>query len=176
MAEKEATELLAVARIGAPKGIDGFLRLHTYSGEHRHLSKLSEVLLAPVGKPQEGKIYRIRAIDAGDWGIGMAFQGYLSPETARALTGLELFLPRSKACPLAPDEWYIRDLIGMNLVMGGKILAKVTAVLDGGADPLLEVTILSSGASCLVPFRNQFIGAVDIAAGTMELLVEWILE
>lgn len=176
MAEKEDTELLAVARIGAPKGIDGFLRLHTYSGETRHLSKLREAFLAPAGKPEEGKVYRIRAVDVGDWGIGLAFVGYMSPESARVLTGLEVFLPRKQACPLNPGEWYIRDLIGLKLVFEGKALAKVTAVLDGGADPLLEVTILSSGASCLVPFRNEFIGTVDIAAGTLQLLVEWILE
>jgi len=94
----------------------------------------------------------------------------------RQLTGLELFLPREQACPLNPGEWYIRDLIGLELVFEGKTRATVMAVLDGGADPLLEVKIHASGASCLVPFRNEFIGAVDIGAGTLELLVDWILE
>jgi len=169
-------ELFAVAKLGAPKGVNGFLKLHSYSGEFGHLKKLKEVLLAPEKQPDLGKKAQIRATEGGVSNLSMAFVGYDTPEKARALTGMELFLPRSSASPLKKNEWYIRDLIGLNLVFLKEKVGVIEAVLDGGADPLLEVRLAASGGTILVPFRNGFVGAVDCEAGFLELTAGWLLE
>jgi len=169
-------ELLAVAKLGAPKGINGFLKLHSYSGEFGHLKKLRDVLLAPEDRPDLGKRVRIRGTEGGSVSLSMGFEGYDSPETARALTGMELFLPRSSASPLKKNEWYIRDLIGLKLVYMKKTAGVIEAVLDGGADPLLEVRLDDAGRKILVPFRSEFVGEVDCESGFMELTAGWLLE
>lgn len=169
-------ELLAVAKLGAPKGINGFLKLHSYSGEFGHLKKLKEVLLAPENRPDLGKNVRIKGTEGGSVSLSMAFEGYDSPEKARVLTGMELFLPRSSASPLKNNEWYIRDLIGLKLVFLNETVGVIDAVLDGGADPLLEVRLADAGRKVLVPFRNEFVGAVDCESGFMELTAGWLLE
>lgn len=169
-------ELLAVAKLGAPKGVKGALKVQSYSGEFGHLASLKSVLLGPEGKPELAKPMRIVAVDAGAVSMSAVFAGYDSPEKARALTGMEMFLPREAASPLAENEWYIHDLVGLRLTLSGEPVGEVVAVLDGGADPLLEIKPLKGGASCLVPFRSEFIGTVDVGAGTMELLTGWLLE
>ena len=169
-------ELLAAAKLGAPKGVKGALKVQSYSGEFDHLAKLESVLLGPEGKPELASLMRIVAVDKSPVSMSVVFAGYDSPEKARALTGMELFLPREAASPLAENEWYIHDLVGLKLTLSGEPVGEVVAVLDGGADPLLEIKPLKGGAACLVPFRNEFIGAVDVGAGAMELLAGWLLE
>jgi len=176
MTKAADNELLAVAKIGAPRGLGGFLKLHSYSGEYGHLKNLKAVLVAPEKKPDQARMMKIRAVDTGEWGMSAVFEGYDSPETACALTGMELYLARNSVSPLKSNEWYIHDLVGLKLVLGGAAVGKIAGVLDGGADPLLEVQVYAGGAHVLVPFRSEFIGAVDCDAGYMELLAGWLLE
>jgi 16S rRNA processing protein RimM len=180
MAERETegspAELLAVAKLGAPRGLGGFLKVMSYSGEYGHLVGLKKVLGAFEDAPEKKTLLSIREVQKGDWGASFAFDGYDSPETARALTGMILFLPRSEACPLRKGEYYIRDLVGLSVMLGGTKVGKVVGVLEGGADPLLEVLADGRGASSLVPFRSAFVGDVDIESGSLELLAGWFLE
>ncbi|MDA8424879.1 MAG: ribosome maturation factor RimM [Treponema sp.] len=118
---------------------------------------------------------RVRRVEEGLGGLVMAFAGYDSPEAARALTGMEIVVSRDKAAPLGPNEWYVTDLVGLELVSEGQALARVVSVLEGGSDPWLEAE-LPEGRRALVPFRKEFVGAVDIPAGRIELLAPWLLE
>ncbi len=140
-------ELLAVAKLGAPRGLNGFLKLHSYSGEYSHLKGLTTILAAPEKKPELAKMMKIQSAESGDWGLSFVFEGYDTPEKARALTGLELYLPRDRVSPLKSNEWYIHDLIGMKLMLDGLAVGEIMGVLDGGADPLLEVKVLARKAA-----------------------------
>jgi 16S rRNA processing protein RimM len=175
-------DLLAIGRLGAPKGVRGDLKVHSYSGESAHFLKLKEAALrgaTPTGVPRELRLTVARIAGEGE-GLTMAFEGYPSPETARVLTGMEIIVPRSEAAPLGPDEWYVTDLVGLALVVGGEKVATVRAVLEGGPDPWLESLVPGSGGApdrvALVPFRKEFVGEVDIAGGRIELLAPELLE
>lgn len=170
---------LAVARLGSPRGLHGYLKVHSFSGEYGHILKLKEVVLYPpksaIQQSSTPCKLKVRGFEEGDWGIAIAFAGFESPETAQELVGMEIVVPREQACPLRDNEWYIGDLVGMDLVYQGTVMATVASVLDGGPDPLLEAELKDDGRTVLVPFRNEFIGKVDTKAGSMELLVDWIL-
>lgn len=171
--ESDTQPLLAIARLGAPRGVGGFLRIHSYSGEFAHIVALAEVMAAPPGgKP---KTLTVTGKEEGPWGLAMRFRGYESPEAARALTGLDILAPRAQASALAEGEWYVADLVGMDLVCEGRVVARIAGVLDGAADPLLEC-VLPEGRTALVPFRKEFVGEVDTAARRMQLIHGWILE
>jgi 16S rRNA processing protein RimM len=166
---------LFIGRLGAPRGVRGDLKVHSYSGEYEHFLDLAEVdLMGPATRLR----LKVERIEAGGGGLSMAFAGYASPEAARVLTGLEIVAPRSEAAPLKKDEWYATDLVGSALVLpgpGGAELAVVASVLDGGPEPWLEA-LLPDGRKAIVPFRKEFVGAVDLAARRIELLAPWILE
>lgn len=170
---------LAVARLGSPRGLHGYLKVHSFSGEYEHILKLQEVVLYPPNSAFQQvtapKTLKVRGFEEGDWGIAIAFTGFESPEKARELVGMEIVVPREQACPLRDNEWYISDLVGMNLVFHGTVMATVAGVLDGGPDPLLESRLHEDDRTVLVPFRNEFIGKVDMNTKSMELLVDWIL-
>jgi len=169
---------LVIGRLGAPKGVRGDLKVHSYSGESAHFLRIKEADLRgtdpATGAPRSLKLKVVR-IDGQAPNMTMAFVGYDSPETARVLTGLELVVPRSEAAPLKSNEWYVVDLVGLSLVRAGEKLATVRSILEGGADPWLEA-LLPDGRVALVPFRKEFVGDVDIKAGTIELIAPELLD
>lgn len=213
-------DFVSIGRIGQPKGIRGDLKVHSYSGESGHFFGLEQVELRgqganpkrlpasnAVNQPKSAKpsalSLKVVRIEGDADSLTMAFEGYACPEDARVLTGMDIIVPRALAAPLGPNQWYIDDLIGLALVgASGERLGEVLSVLEGGAEPWLEVLALSSPAAqgverdaervskrdaervskrnaervSLVPFRKEFVGEVDIAGGTIELLAPWLLE
>jgi 16S rRNA processing protein RimM len=169
-------DLIKAGKIGATRGLGGHLKVFSYSGEFGHIENLEEVYLEKSDTDHSMKRMRIVGRNTGKWGLSLVFEGYDTPEKARELIGMNLLVPKSGACPLSENEWYVADLIGMKLVFEGRSLAEVVAVIDGAADPLLESELVDGGRHVLVPFRNEFIGKVDTRLKTMELIHEWILE
>ncbi len=108
-------------------------------------------------------------------GVLIKFKGYDSPESAKALSGGEIWVPRDKAAPLAEGEYYFADLVGCELVSGGMTLGRVAGVCETGGGQLLEAE-LPDGRHAYVPFRKEFTGAIDLAARTIEILAPWVLE
>ncbi|MDY0288942.1 MAG: ribosome maturation factor RimM [Sphaerochaeta sp.] len=104
----------------------------------------------------------------------MKFEGFDNPEDARALAGCRLMVERSKAAPLKKGQYYVTDLIGCALVHEGETLATVENGLDGAQTVLLEV-LATDGKRYMVPYLEQYIGAVDIEGRTIELKTPWIL-
>ena len=174
--EGPSAELLAVAKLGAPRGLGGFLKVQSYSGEYKHLVGLRKVLASYGDSPAGAKLLYIREVQSGDWGASFAFEGYDSPETARVLTGMVIYLPKDEACPLSEGEYYIHDLVGLSVIRDGVRVGQVVSVLEGGADPLLEVSVDGNSARPLVPFRSLFVGDVDLKARSLVLLAGWLLE
>jgi len=190
-------DLLAVAKLGAPRGLGGFLKLQSYSGEYKHLIGIKKILAAfeaslsttslstaspstaspsDTTQSERMKLLSVRDVQSGDWGASFAFEGYDTPETARVLTGMVLYLPREEACPLKEGEYYIHDLVGLAVISAGVRVGKVASVLEGGADPLLEILVSGKAEKPLVPFRSTFVGKVDLKAKNLELLAGWLLE
>lgn len=175
MDKKQKAEYLAVARLGAVRGLEGEIKLHSYSGEFSHIEKAGEIMLGGEAGLENARPIRIVQFLQGGWGASVIFEGFDTPEKARTLVGRELFLPREKACPLRPHEYYVADLVGMTATVNGLAIGVIAAVLDGGADALLEVK-RDSGGSALVPFRKEFVGEIDEEKGELEILSSWILE
>jgi 16S rRNA processing protein RimM len=182
---------VSIGRLGAPKGVRGDLKIHSYSGESAHFRRLKEVELrgkdAATGAPRTIRA-RVLRVEGEGPSLTMAFEGYPSPETARVLTGMDIVVARALASPLRPNEWYIDDLVGLALVSAGTKAATVLAVIEGGAEPWLEVEVTAAatgpgapsgppkpGHRAIVPFRKEFVGQVDLAAGSIELLVPELL-
>jgi 16S rRNA processing protein RimM len=166
---------LAVARLGSVRGLEGELRLVSYSGEFSHIARAGEILVGgPLGL-EDARPMKILHVLQGGWGASIVFEGYGMPEEARQLAGREVFLPREQACPKKPGEYYVADLVGMIVTVGGLRVGVIAAVIGGGADDLLEVR-LDRGGAALVPFRKEFVGNVDEEKGELEIVSSWILE
>ncbi len=165
-------EMLYTATVQSTFGILGEVKILPNNEDCTNLKKLKEVVLrCKDGTELTVTIEKFRM--QGTQAL-MKFAGYDNPEDARALAGCRLMVERSKAAPLKKGQYYVTDLIGCTLVHDGLSLAKVEKALDGAQAVLLEV-LASDGKRYMVPYLEQFIGAVDLEKCTIELKTPWIL-
>ena len=164
------TERFVAAILGAPFGLSGRVKIESLSGEEKHLFDLQK---ATLRKEEQEKEYTIEEMFSSP--LSFKLKGIDSPEAAKALTGAEILVPRDHAAPLKNDEFYIEDLRGLEVIAEGITVGSISALFEGGGGFLAEIT-LKNGEKKLVPFRDQFFGKIDLAAGTAELENIWILE
>ena len=92
-----------------------------------------------------------------------------------AMRGTLLHVPRANLPAAEEDEFYIEDLVGLDVYSGGSERAgRVRAVQDFGAGDLLEID-LAGGGSVMVPFTLADVPIVDLAARRVVVpsLEEW---
>lgn len=159
--------------IGAPFGLEGFVKVKPLSGEIDHLLKLKSAVLRKDGKE------RVLAVEESAPKapvVVMRFAGFNSPEDAKALAGAELIVSRQEAAALKPGEFYVEDLKGLSVLDERlQILGHISAVIEGGGGELAEIT-LNNGQLKLVPFRKEFFTGIDLENRRVTLNNLWILE
>lgn len=93
-----------------------------------------------------------------------------------AMRGTLLHVPRASLPDADEDEFYIEDLVGLDVYTGGSDRAgRIRAVQDFGAGDLLEIDLVGGG-SVFVPFTVADVPVVDLAARRVVVatLDEWV--
>ena len=159
--------------VGAPFGLEGFVKVRPFSGEIAHFSRLDKVTLR---QNEREKIWEVAEIaDHGDL-LLLRFKDIDSPEAAGTLKGAQIVVEREYAAPLKEGEYYIEDLKGLEVISTeGQSLGHVNDVVEGGGGELVEV-LLKSGKMRFAPFKKEFFGDVNLKNGTLVLLEPWVLE
>ncbi len=183
-------EQLTVGFIRGTHGFSGECKVESASGEYEHIARLKEVTL------QNGTNTREVQVESSALACNtmyVKFKGIDSDVDIKKYNGWSIVVPRKFAKPLQKDEWYFEDLRDCSLVYEGDddpvddkktakqkksvVVGTITDVLEGGGGYLLEVSLSEScDRKVLIPFRNQFIGKVDVKNGTVQLMHLWILE
>ena len=159
--------------VGAPFGLEGFVKVRPFSGETAHFSRLKKVTLRQNGEEKTRDVAEI--VPHGDI-LLLRFAGIDNPEAAALLKGAQIVTEREHAAPLNEGEFYVEDLKGLEVVTGdGQILGHVDDVVEGGGGQLAEVLLLS-GEKRFAPFKKEFFGDVDLENRKIVLLEPWILD
>ena len=159
-------ELLSTATIGRTHGVEGFLKIYSLSGEYAHLKKLkSAVAVFPDGKEKLLSVSQVRF--QGDL-LLMKFSGYETPESARLLSGAILKVKREDARKLRKGEYYIADLLGMEVFTEDGHFDVVRDVMETGAN---EVYIVESDehGEVLIPAIRQCVLDVNVEEKKMKI-------
>ena len=165
-------QLLATATVGKTHGVEGFLRISSLSGEYDHLLKLdSAILLTKDGKQVAVSVDDVKVHSSQ---ILFRFAGYDSPEKARFLSGSVMYIPREKAPRLKKGEYYIADLIGLDVVHEGECVGKVEYLSDGAQGLYLNVRT-AEGDIRIVPNLPAFVSKPDFEKGSITLLMKELL-
>lgn len=164
---------IAIGKIRTSTGVRGYFKVLSFSGEFVHFNKLKghDVEIRKNGRSKTLSIEDVRMSGSS---LTIKAKGIDSPEEAKKLAGWEFYVERKKAAVLGKGEFYLIDLYKCSLVMDGKHIAEVKGISDNGVSDLIEVEF--EGKTRLIPFMDQFVGDVDIEAGTIELKEGWLLE
>jgi len=163
-----------IGLVGAPFGVNGFVKIHSCSGETDHLLKLQSVIISKDGKEQVRQIEESTAAGGSTPMVHMRFAGISTPEEAKTLNGAQLLASREQAAPLGDGEYYIEDLKGLPvLTSDGTAIGCITDIIEGGGGELAEIK-LTSGEKHLIPFRSEFLEVTGKNSAILKH--QWILE
>lgn len=100
----------------------------------------------------------------------LALSGVESANDAERLRGQLLWVPTSTLAPLAPDQFYQHDVIGMRVEhVNGAYLGVIADILDSGQNDLYVVRNETTGAEHMLPAVKEFIKQVDVADGVIRV-------
>ncbi len=157
-----AGRLIAVGIFGAPHGVRGELRVKSYTEDARTLGaygSLTDKTGHAVFKLTAARVMR-------DQMLVVRLAGVNSRDDAEKLTGVELFVTREQLPPLADDEFYHADLVGLEaLTDAGDRLGRVVALHNFGAGDILEIAPAAGGETFMLPFSKATAIEVDLSNG-----------
>ena len=161
-------------------GLEGMFKIESTSGEYDHFHDMREVTLRK-GEAERHAVVEFVSVKAGT--LLMKCAGIDTPEDAKKLSGWKIVVI---GCSLIYEDTRNGLAAGSAPVIG-----TVTDVLEGGAGDLLEVSISESRflrdagiesekhgvpRKVLIPFKEEFIGPVDLQGKIIRLMHLWILE
>ena len=154
-------------------GVRGWLKVRTYSEATDALLGFAEWWLKPAHGSDWREFARIDGREhSGD--LVVALEGVGTRETALAMRGFEVGVPREALPRAAAGEVYWEDLTGLAVTnRSGILLGEVSGVTEHGAHPLLRLTrpTGSPGPERLIPFVPAIIDQLDVDAG--RIVVDW---
>ena len=164
-----ADDLILIARIGAPHGVKGAVRVKAFTGDAAAIGDYGPLVA------KDKRVFAIRHLRPDKSVVIVSFAGVDDRDAAAALNGTELYIARS-ALPASDDadEFYHADLIGLVAVSpDGERLGVVIAVHDFGAGEMLEVEQESEKAGAqtlLLPFSKAVVPQIDLAGGRLVIV------
>lgn len=160
-----------MGRIAAPYGLKGWVRIESYSAAPDSLSTYPSWWVGRNGDWREMKVAQ-SALQRGA-SLVARFEGCVERDAALALKGCEVAVKREALPQGGNNEFYWVDLVGLKVVnVRDEELGAVAELFDNGAHAVMRV--VEGGTERLLPFVEQVVREVDVAAGRIR--VEWELD
>ncbi|MEH6487506.1 ribosome maturation factor RimM [Hyphomonas oceanitis] len=171
MTSKSQDKLIVVGALKGAHGVRGEVRVKSFTAEPEDLftygpltDAAGRVLLTPLS-----------ARPGNDHFI-VATREQKQKEEWDALKGALLHVARAQLPEAEEDEFYIEDLVGLDVVSEGDAVAgRVKSVQNFGADDLLEVQLVTGGHSVFVPFTLADVPEIDFETRRVSIpdLASW---
>lgn len=164
-----APKRVLLGRILGAHGLRGDVRVESWTEPRTAIFKYQPWLMVDA----RGQVRELRGARGHDAGKSLIARlpDVEDRDTAEALRGTEIHVPRDALPPPKPDEFYWVDLEGLGVVtVEGVPLGRVSHLFSTGANDVLVVR--DDTRERMVPFvRPQFVTAIDMEAGV--ITVDW---
>lgn len=158
-------QFLQVGVISSTHGIRGEVKVFPTTDDPMRFKKLKKVLLDTGRERLELEVQSVRFFK--QFAI-VKFKGIDNINDIERYKGKGLFVPREDAVPLGEDEYYIADLIGMEVFTEDGHFGVVKDVMETGAN---EVYIVESDehGEVLIPAIRQCVLDVNVEEKKMKI-------
>jgi len=162
------TDRLKVGVVTSVHGIKGEVKVFPTTDDSRRFKKLKQVYL-DTGK--EMLPLEIEGVKFFKQMVILKFKGYENPDDVMKFRQKELWIDRKDAVRLSKDEYFIADLIDMEVCdEEGKLIGTLKDVISTGANDVYAVET-PEGKEVLFPAIRQCILDVDTEARKMTVHV-----
>jgi len=160
-----------MGRIAAPYGVRGAIKVQPLSADPAALLDHRQWWLRTRAQPSQWQPRSVQSARMQGAALVAQVDGVDTRESAAALRGAEIGIPRDDLPELPPGEYYQGDLVGMAVEnRDGVALGRVAGFAESGAHPLLQV-MDEAGVERLIPWVGQYVIQVDVDAGRID--VDW---
>lgn len=165
---------LQVGIIASTHGLKGEVKVYPTTDDSGRFQDLKEVILETDGKEM---LLRIEGVKFFKKFVILKFKSINTIEEVEKYKGKSLYVTRENAVKLEQNEYFIADLIGLQVVDEEENkLGILRDVIQTGANDVYEVA-LTAGGEVLIPAIQQCILRVDMEEGSMKVhLLEGLME
>jgi len=165
---------VCVGAIMGAHGVRGEVRIKCFTERPKDVGAFGPV------ETEDGKQrFTVKVTRSVKEGVAASLSGIADRDTAEALKGNRLYVPRSALPVLSEDadEYYLADLIGLAVrwVDGPQEEGKVIAVHNFGAGDLVEVAPAAVSSmkpqTLLLPFEREVVTQVNVTEGYISVLL-----
>lgn len=157
-------EFLKVGIVSSTHGVRGEVKVFPTTDDVKRFKKLKKVFMDYQGQRQPVEIEGVKFFK--QFAI-LKLKGIDSLNDVECYRGCELYVERKDAVPLKKDEYYIADLIGMQVyTTDGKRFGELTDVMETGANDVYVIASEEYG-EVLVPAIKDCIREVDVEKQSM---------
>jgi 16S rRNA processing protein RimM len=154
--------VIALGVIRKPHGVRGEASVEPWTND---AERFVEVKRATLVSPDESKTHdvTISSVRVHGGRVLVAFDGIATPEEMRGFANWTIEIPDEEARKLDADEYFLHDLVGMELVdADGESRGEVIDAYEGGGGVLLKVR--QGRSEFEVPFAADICTSIDVAA------------
>ena len=172
--KKDYDGYLQVGVVTTTHGVRGELKVFPTTDDIKRFSQLKEVVMETKNGLRTLQVEGVKYFK--QFAI-LKFKEFQTLNEVEEYKGCRLFVSRENAVKLGKDEYFIADLIGIQVTDPVRQLkGTLTDVLETGANDVYEVQ-LSDGRKILLPAIKDCIKNVDLEKKEMEIqLLKGILE
>ena len=167
----KADSYVIVGKIGAPFGVHGWLKIHSYTEFDINIINYHPWYLS-ASNADHSEWTAVQVENGRPHGetIIVKLQHVNSPEEARLLTGKYIAIKRSQLPELKPEEYYWSDLEGMVVInKAGITLGTVIYLMETGSN---DVLVIKNDKEYAIPYLpGSVILKVDLEK--REIHVDW---
>ena len=156
-----------VAKIGAPHGVHGDLKLYSFTEDPETLLSFNSLLIETKRtqfEPLSGAQLKRKG-----GGFCIQFDGFHDRDKAKCFVNKHLAVMRDQLDAPAEDEFYWSDLEGLTVINQDNVtLGKVDHLFDTGSN---DVIFVKGEKVHLIPYIDPFLQSVDLKEGVIR--VKW---
>lgn len=150
-------EYFLIAKIVAPLGLDGFVKLKSYSDFPERFAELNKVYIDVFGDKRKFIVEDFLHDKAG---YSIKFKNFDSSTEVSFLNGCDIYIEKNDLTDLDDDEFYIHDLIGCEVFEKQRYIGKIKDVMSLVSNDVFEV-VTENGKELLIPFIDDYFDKYD---------------
>lgn len=160
---------ILIGKITGAFGIHGEVKVYNYSGFEDRYENLDRIIV-------DGMEMEIEGVRHHKQMILLRLAGVNGRDDAEKLRGHKVYMTEDDLLELPEDEFYIRDLIGIDVVDQERgLIGQLKDVLTDRPQDLYVVK-LTEGGECMIPAVSAFVKGIDIEERRMDVaLIEGMI-
>lgn len=158
-------QFFEIGVITGTHGIKGTMRVFPTTQEPSRFERLKEIIVEIRGKQET---FHIQKVAYHKQFVLLTVKEITDINVAELYKNGRILIPDALAIPLEEDEYYTRDLYGLQVVTeDGEVLGELVKIYETGANDVYAVQKEAGDKELLIPAIKDCIKKVDLEAGIM---------